>query len=235
MITRDEILRRARAVPQRSDPYNQSTVDPDGPNAGYRPDCSGWVSYCWGCPRSGPGTWGGYSTATFVTAVWAAGVTGIMVPILRADLRPGDAIGYCAPSSPGNGGHIALWLGHERGQERILDHGGGWGPVERFVTWASGTGWNSASRIKAFRFRGVDDDGPISREGDTVDTKLLQEALSAAGYDLGPTGVDGVWGPKTAAALTAALRPTPGPRGPEGPAGETATLPIGAKLMVVEA
>jgi len=164
MITRDAILRRARAVQQRSDDYSQSAIDGDGANAGYRPDCSGWVSYCWGCPTNGPGTWGGYSTATFITTAWAPGVPGIMYEIPRSELQPGDAIGHCGPTTGGNGGHIALWLGKDGvkwsatfGQELILDHGGGWGPVQRSVTWGvSGDNWNSAGNIRAFRFRGVE-------------------------------------------------------------------------------
>lgn len=158
MITRAEILRRARAVPQRSDAYSQSTIDGDGGNAGYRPDCSGWVSYCWGVPKKGPGTWGGYSTSTFVVTPWAPGVVGIMYEIPRASLKPGDAIGHCTPTSGGDNGHIALWLGKDGSRERILDHGGGMGPLEHTVTWGVlGTSWNSLGMIKAWRFRGVED------------------------------------------------------------------------------
>lgn len=150
MITRDEILRRARAVPLRSDWYSQSRLDGDGANAQYRPDCSGWVSYCWGLPTSGAGTWGGYNTSTLVTL-------GIMYEIPRSELQPGDAIGYCGPTTGGNGGHIALWLRKSGSREWILDHGGGLGPNEHVVTWGiPGDAWNSAGKIKAFRFRGVE-------------------------------------------------------------------------------
>lgn len=210
MITRDEILRRARAVPQRSDPYSQRTLDPDGANAGYRPDCSGWVSYCWRCPTSGPGTWGGYSTSTLVTIDWAPGVPGIMYAIPRSELRPGDAIGYCGPTTAGNGGHIALWLGRSGSQERILDHGSGWGPVERDVTWGvSGTAWNAVGKIRAFRFRGVadatnermimfakfGDGGPV--------VEAMQRLGLAAGGALPRWGADGGYGDETAAMLRA--------------------------------
>lgn len=156
MITREEILRRARAVPQKSDDYSQSRLDGDGPNAGYRPDCSGFVSYCWGCPTAGPGTWGGYSTASFVTVAFAPGKPGIMYEIPRSELQPGDAIGHCTPTSGGNDGHIALWLGKSGSKEHILDHGGGMGPLDHTVTWGTGSGWNAANKIKAFRFRGVE-------------------------------------------------------------------------------
>lgn len=212
MITRDEILARARAVPQRSDPYSQSTIDPDGGNAGYRPDCSGWVSYCWACPKSGPGTWGGYSTATFITTAWAPGVPGIMYEIPRSQLQPGDAIGYCTPTSGGNGGHIALWLRKDGVQERILDHGSGWGPVERSVTWGvSGTSWNSAGKIKAFRFRGVEAIAPGDPEGSMImfckhgDGGPVVEAVQRlgllAGGKLPQFGADGDYGDETAAMI----------------------------------
>lgn len=150
MITREEILRRARAVPLRSDDYSQARLDGDGTNAAYRPDCSGWVSYCWACPTSGPGTWGGYSTSTFVTM-------GIMREIPRSELLPGDAIGYCTPTSAGNTGHIALWLGKgPNGTEHITDMPGGMGPLDRNITWGVGTGWQAAGKLKAYRFTGVE-------------------------------------------------------------------------------
>ena len=157
-ITRDEILARARAVPLRSDEYSQQRLDGDGANAGYRPDCSGWVSYCWGAPTSGPGTWGGYSTATFVTTTWAPGVAGIMYEIPRNELKPGDAIGHCGPTTGGNGGHIALWLGKSGSAEHIIDMPGGWGPIDRTAVWGGGGpgDWNAPGNIRAFRFRGVE-------------------------------------------------------------------------------
>lgn len=214
MITSDTIVRRAFAVPQRSDPYSQSTIDPDDANAGYRPDCSGWVSYCWACPKSGPGTWGGYSTATFITTEWAPGVPGIMYEIPRSELQSGDAIGHCGPTTGGNGGHIALWLGKAaNGQERIIDHGGGWGPVERLVTWGvSGTAWNSAGKIKAFRFRGVESDANqsdgvmdmFSKHGDGGPVVEAMQLLGlAAGGALPKWGPDADYGDETAAMLVA--------------------------------
>jgi hypothetical protein len=188
MITRDEILRRARAVPQRSDEYSQARLDGDGDNATYRPDCSGWVSYCWGCPTSGPGTWGGYTTATLVTL-------GIMHEIPRSELQPGDAIGHCGPTTAGTDGHIALWLGKSGSQEHIIDMPGGWGPIEHTATWGiGGDAWNSAANIKAFRFRGVEgasgeEDGPmrIRLKGfpgtpTGWDGRLLAQDSSAAGF-----------------------------------------------------
>lgn len=214
MINRDEIIRRARAVPQRSDPYSQTTIDPDGANAGYREDCSGWVSYCWGCPKSAPGSWGGYSTSTFVTTDWAPGVKGIMYEIPRSQLQPGDAIGHCTPTSGGNGGHIALWLGKDGSQERILDHGSGWGPIERSVTWGvPGDHWNSAGNIKAFRFRGVESSAPAGAKGDLImfckkgDGGPVVEAMQrlglAAGGSLPKFGPDASYGDETAAMLKA--------------------------------
>jgi hypothetical protein len=159
MITRDEILARAHAVPLRSDEYSQNRLDGDGANAKYRPDCSGWVSYCWGVPTSGPGTWGGYSTATFITTDYAPGVHGIMYEIPRGELQPGDAIGHCGPTTGGNGGHIALWLGKGgNGTEHIIDMPGGWGPIDHTTVWGGGSGdsWNAPGNIRAFRFRGVE-------------------------------------------------------------------------------
>lgn len=207
-ITRDEILRRARAVPLGSISYSQSAVATSGPTTGYRRDCSGFVSYCWKCPISGPGTWGGYSTATFV-------IHDVMYEIPRSQLQPGDAIGYCGPTTAGSGGgHIALWLGKSGSQEHILDHGSGMGPKDRYVTWGTGTGWQAAGKIKAWRYRGVVGAVPaagikegvdmavIARHGDGGEAvKALQRAILDAGGSLPRWGVDGSYGDETAAAL----------------------------------
>lgn len=150
-ITRAEILARSKAVPLRSDQYSQARLDGDGANAHYRPDCSGWVSYCWDAPTSGPGSWGGYSTSTFVTE-------NVMYEIPRSELRPGDAIGHCGPTTAGGGGgHIALWLGKSGGDEHIIDMPGGLGPQDHTAVFgiSSPGHWNSAGNIKAWRFRGV--------------------------------------------------------------------------------
>lgn len=215
MIARAEILRRAHAVPLESDPYSQAVIDDTGANSGYRRDCSGWVSYCWACPRSGPGTWGGYSTGTFITTAFAPGVPGIMYEIPRAALQPGDAIGYCGPTTPGNGGHIALWLGRAAdGREHILDHGSGFGPKDRYITWGVGTGWNAADKIKAFRFRGVDSD-PGETRGETdmfcrrgdmgLAVGYLQRRIIVAGGTLPRFGVDRSYGGEVATALAALI------------------------------
>lgn len=185
-IARDTILTRARAVPLGSVSYSQAAYNTSGPAKGYRRDCSGFVSYCWGLPTSGAGTWGGYSTATFVTH-------GIIVPIPRAELQPGDAIGYCGATTAGKGGgHIALWLGKSGKLEHILDHGSGMGPKDRNVTWGIGTGWQAAAKLGAWRFVGVTGAAPIpliqegdmaviARHGDGGETvKALQLAMLAA-------------------------------------------------------
>lgn len=212
-MDRDEILRRAHAVPVESDPYSQRVIDDTGANTGYRRDCSGWVSYCWHCPTSGPGSWGGYSTATFITTPWSDGSAGIMYEIPRDQLQAGDAIGYCGPNTAaGGGGHIALWLGKSKSQEHVLDHGSGMGPKDRLVTWGVGTGWQAAGKIKAYRFRGVESDAGhpttedvmLCKKGDggpVVET--LQLKVLAAGGTLPKFGVDGSYGNEVAAALVA--------------------------------
>ena len=53
--------------------------------------------------------------------------------------------------------------------------------------------------------------------------KAIQSALRDAGFDPGP--VDGLWGPRTQAAFTAALRPTPGPKGDPGSPGAPGRVP----------
>lgn len=192
--------------------YSQSKLWSDG----YRQDCSGYVSRCWGAAKSGPGTWGGYSTTTFVTH-------GIMVEIPWSELRPGDAIGRCGPGtdSSGNGnGHIMLWLGKEGSRHRIRDHGSGVGPKERLVT--------PPSDYRAFRFVGVEGmdieigdlkpdqfplqpghyfgniAGPNESHGGGVSADIpyiraIQQRLNDLGFAAGV--VDGEFGPATEAAV----------------------------------
>lgn len=92
-------------------------------------------------------------------------------------------------------------------------------------------------------------------EGDEfMDTKLWQELLIEAGFDVGSTGADGIWGPKTRAATVTALKSVgpAGPVGPKGPVGAqgpagpvgergprgemgpAGTLAVGTKLIVAE-
>lgn len=82
-ITRAEVLSRAQVRVDRPVPYSQAKY-----YAGYRTDCSGYVSMCWATGMS-------YSTRSFYL---------VTHPIRSADLRPGDAMlkkGY----------HIRLFYG----------------------------------------------------------------------------------------------------------------------------
>jgi hypothetical protein len=144
-ITRDEIMALEDAVPLGVILYSQTSINPFTKR---RSDCSGFASYCWRLPTSGPGTYlGAFNTASLVTEHQ-------MVEIPFADLRLGDAIGYCSPDSPGNGGHIAMWrAGHDpRGSLDVLDHGSGMGPKRRTVKWdGSSRGWLHPDHLKAWR------------------------------------------------------------------------------------
>lgn len=105
---------------------------------------------------------------------------------------------------------------------RIASRSWGW-------TWRPYTGPNPHTEHAHFSARytsaqeadtrpwGVDDMSEV--------VKGIQAACKSAGFD--PGTVDGVWGPKTQAALTAALRSVgpAGPRGPQGPAGPAGSLP----------
>jgi hypothetical protein len=213
--TRAQILTRAHAIPLGVIPYSQAKTNTYTKR---RSDCSGWVSYCWGTPTAGPGTYlGAYSTGTFYTQ-------GLIQRLDWADLRPGDAVGYCGPTSPGTGGHITLYLDHEGtagpgARFHVIDHGSGMGPKDRWVQWdGKSTGWMHPSKIGAWRYVGVvEDDGasysPVSNleETDVEIAKFIQQALHDAGYDIGTSGpnkdgVDGDLGAKSLAAMTAALR-----------------------------
>jgi hypothetical protein len=106
-----------------------------------------------------------------------------MYEIARRDLRPGDAIGHCGPTTAGNGGHIALWLGKAGSLEHILDMPGGTGPIDHTTTWgAAGNGWNAAGNLKAYRFRGViESAGSVPPKGEP-DMFLAKTEKDAAVY-----------------------------------------------------
>lgn len=147
MVTRSEVIRRAGSLwPMGSVPYSQSTMhQPDG----YRADCSGYVSGCWGIPLNAPNSWGGQNTVTLVTDGW-------MHEIAINDLKPGDAIGLCGVGTAGNGGHVQIfgsWLNNIPNDNRhyIYEQAGGRpGPTRRLVDWTGG--------YRAYRFRDIADD-----------------------------------------------------------------------------
>lgn len=155
MITRSEVIRRASTFwPIGTVPYSQAAIHTP---TGYRQDCSGYVSMCWGIPpNAAPGGWGGLNTVTLVTGGW-------MKEIPPADLRPGDAVGVCGPGTGGDNGHIVIfekWLNQDPNDDHywLFEQAGGQrGPEHRVVNYpydANTPGW------KAWRFRDITD-GPV--------------------------------------------------------------------------
>lgn len=175
-ITRDEIERRSTGWGFGRLTYSQSTLHPSG----YRPDCSGYISMCWGTAKSGPGAWGGYSTVTLVSE-------GIMREIPWDDLRPGDAIGHCGPGTAGPAGHIMLWLdgGKRPGQTaHIRDFGSTPGPKDRRVT--------IPSNYRAYRYISVTDG---VREGEPMgDFAITPQPPYDAGSRTVGVEVADIWG-----------------------------------------
>ena len=151
-ITRDEILRRARSIPQNTVPYSQSAI---GFAGAYRADCSGFVAMAWGVAPNGPGCWGGFSTVSAV-------LNGYMKEIPWGSLLPGDAIGHCGPGTGGDFGHIILVVSapdRKGGVQTLEQSGGRRGPHTGVYTPGSG--------YKAYRYVGVVEGGaPSTTEGD---------------------------------------------------------------------
>jgi len=149
-VTRRSCLDRVGAIPPQSFQYSQTRVEPATDR---RADCTGWVSYVWGTPYTGPGIYlHAYNTASFYTQH-------VIRQIAWADLLPGDVVGYCSPTSPGNGGHAAIWLSGDRrpdGRFRVSDHGSGWGPKLRDVAWdGRSDGWLNPAHLKPWRYVGI--------------------------------------------------------------------------------
>lgn len=220
-MLRSQALNRADSVwPYASVPYSQSRMhSPDG----YRADCSGFVSMCWGIPTNAPGSWGGLNTVNLVTDGW-------MHEIKTDDLQPADAIGRCGPGTQGDGGHIQLFAGWRNGNPADNSHyvieqaGGGSGPRRRLVlSWVGG--------YRAYRFRSIASDfyplsypphyfgdvaGPDEShggywQGERGSVRTLQRALIRQGWVNGVSNplsdwADGVWESATTQALRAFQR-----------------------------
>ena len=148
MVTRGEVISRARTAWRPGTVvYDQGQLH----DSGYRQDCSGYVSMCWGIPPSEKGGWGGQSTVTLVT-------NGYMREIPPADLLPGDAVGVCGPGTGGDAGHIVIferWANDDPANDDYWlweQAGGPPGPQNRVVTYPYGGPWGD---WKAYRFRDI--------------------------------------------------------------------------------
>ncbi len=150
MVTRSEVIHRAATLwPTGTVPYSQSkTQQPTG----YRQDCSGYISMCWGIPLNS-GSYGGENTVTLVTEGW-------MHEIAPADLQPGDAVGICGPGSAGDAGHIVLfekWLNDIPSDDHYWmweQAGGQNGPIHRVANYPYG---GPVGSWKAYRYRDITD------------------------------------------------------------------------------
>jgi hypothetical protein len=155
-VTRRSCLDRIAAIPLESFAYSQTRIEP---STDKRADCTGWVSYVWDTPDSGPGIYlHAYNTASFYTQH-------VITRINWADLLPGDMIGYCSPTSPGNGGHAAIWMGGDHrpdGRFHVRDHGSGMGPKDRWVQWDGvSTGWLHPDHLAPWRYVAIDEGDPF--------------------------------------------------------------------------
>lgn len=193
MITRTEVLHRAATLwPTGTVPYSQSKIQQP---TGYRQDCSGFLSMCWGIPL-GSGSWGGENTATLVTEGW-------MREIAPSDLRPGDAVGICGPGSAGDAGHIVLfekWVNNDPADDHYWlweQAGGQRGPVHRIVDYP----YPSPGTWKAYRFRDITDTPPTGPVGSRQPVgwgpvQLPRGPQTMESYGLWPVNAGGLrWGP----------------------------------------
>lgn len=236
------------SVPLDSLPYSQSTrrVLPGRPEP-VRLDCSGWASYVANADLSGPGSWGGYSTATLATY-------GVMYPIPVELANVGDYLGLMGPGSDasgGGGGHVAPIEGRTGSTFMVRDHGGGKlgdGPNRRNVQWAS-TSWAKQAWRYAFQtgatpptLQGVADGlyeykagmwgGPVRDiqkvVGATVDGEFGDITAGKVMDWQGRNGltVDGIVGPKTASKMLPLFSqlPTPEPEPTPTPTPTPVTL-----------
>jgi hypothetical protein len=196
MITRAEVLTRATTIWKPGTvPYSQDTIhQPDG----YRQDCSGYLSLCWGLSPNADGGWGGQNTVTLVTR-------GYMKEIPASDLRPGDAVGNCGIGTGGDAGHIVLfekWANDDPNNDDFWlweQAGGANGPRRRMVTYPYPG--MSAPPWKAYRFAGITDN-PFVPGGDMKPAGLVgpiqapRAPRAHENYSIPPVNAGAVeWGP----------------------------------------
>lgn len=153
MITRAEVINKAKTLwPLGTVPYNQSAIHP---GTGYRQDCSGYASMCWGIPPNENNGWGGQSTVTLVTRNY-------IQEIQPADLKPGDAVGICGPNTGGDAGHIVIfekWVNDDPNDDHYWMYeqaGGQNGPIRRIVNYPYD---GAQGQWKAWRLRTISE-GP---------------------------------------------------------------------------
>jgi hypothetical protein len=160
------------------------------------------------------GSWGGYNTTTLVSE-------GMMYLIHPSELKPGDAIGICGPTSAGNNGHIMLfeaWYNNVPQDNRcwIWEQAGGVnGPRRRLIQYPFGSyrSWRLAtiqddpagsvlrrpwpSYMPANEYFG-DMNGPNASHGgyyaiERPDVKAIQQRLITLGYVPGVTLTTSAW------------------------------------------
>lgn len=260
-ISRQDVLWRSEhGWPKNGVRYNQGATYSDGSGEfidGYRADCSGFVSMCGAMPTSGSGSWGGYSTTTFLSEE-------AIYEITWGEVKPGDMLGKCGPNTAGNNGHIGLVIKkNSDGTYLVRDHGGSGdalGYDERNVSWGA-----SGTLYRPFRFMGIDGFMPdlgyrqLATGAYGFDVRLLQEGLNVvmksglkADRDFGvmtlqavkgfqqiafpqtPAEWDGVAGPKTISALKARLTPPAPPVPPVPPVPVPTTPDLAAVLARLE-
>lgn len=224
-ITRSDVLRRAHTVwPMGQVPYSQDAIHtPDG----YRQDCSGYVSAAWQIPPDGPGCWGGFNTVTMLSdgyadpidpnALLPGDAIGLCGPGTAGDAGHIQLFVQWDNSDPTDNGHTV-----------IEQTGGRSGPhITHYPQWTAGY---RAFRLRgilsdagqppavapaptpAVRYPLGPGNyfGPITGPGvshggwwawERPYVRMIQQRLTTLGYTPGP--VDGIFGPRTAAAVAA--------------------------------
>lgn len=170
-ITRDEVIARAKS--RKKTWYSQSTI-----TAGYRDDCSGFVSWCLKLEADDVpgGFWGGGNTVSLVAK------DGPLKEISLNDLKPGDFCGNCGPGSAGDDGHIVVfdkWRNQDPNNSDywIYEQAGGQvGPTHRMITWP----YPGESKWKAYRYKKIVDKKTASAPAKD-DDKVTRTSLSVTG------------------------------------------------------
>lgn len=142
-VTRDAITNAAYSVwPMGLVPYSQNLRW----NGVWRQDCSGFASACTGAPVDGPGSWGGWNTATAVSDGYVTELP--QRPGYAPDLLPGDLVGIMGPGTEGNDGHVAVFIRWVNDDPQNVDmviveqRGGIDGPNERVFTFPLDSDWH---------------------------------------------------------------------------------------------
>ncbi|MFJ5263632.1 peptidoglycan-binding protein [Streptomyces sp. NPDC088387] len=139
MITRAEIINRAKTWVAAKVPYSMTAYWPDG----YRQDCSGFVSMAWKLAGN----------------EWTGSLDQYSDRITKEELRPGDILLFHNPANPEKGSHVVIFGGWTDYTHTSYVAYESTRPYARKQTTPYAY-WANSDRYVPYRYKGVAEDEP---------------------------------------------------------------------------